>query len=97
MLVIGCGLMGMHHVVALKSLCEAGILDVDFRAVSDVDEPKMMRFARAYHFAKSYPDGFRMLDDGDVEAVFVCTPTRHHKGYVLEVVNAGKLVLCETP
>ncbi|MBS7248530.1 MAG: Gfo/Idh/MocA family oxidoreductase [Candidatus Jordarchaeales archaeon] len=95
--IIGCGLMGMHHVVALKSLREAGILDIDFRAVSDVDEPKMMRFARAYHFAKSYTDCFRMLDDGDVEVVFVCTPTKYHKEHVLGAVNAGKPVLCETP
>jgi len=95
--IIGCGLMGIHHVVALKSLREAGILDVDFRAVSDVDEPKMMRFAQAYRFAKSYPDGFKMMDDGDVEVVFVCTPTRYHKEYVSGALDAGKSVFCETP
>ena len=38
-----------------------------------------------------------LLKDDSIEAVFVCTPVKHHYDAVLAALRAGKHVLCEKP
>ena len=39
----------------------------------------------------------KVMDDEEVNAVIVCTPSRFHKEVVLKALNANKHVFCEKP
>lgn len=55
---------------------------------------KAQAIAPSAQFVADYK---QVLDNKDVEAVFVATPTHKHKQIVLDALAAGKHVFCEAP
>lgn len=47
--------------------------------------------------AKTYQDYRKLLEQSDIKAVFVATPSHKHKQIVLDALAAGKAVYCEAP
>ena len=44
-----------------------------------------------------YPSYDKLLDDGDVQALSICTPNFEHAGLAIAAANAGKHILLEKP
>lgn len=53
--------------------------------------------AQKYGIGMVYPDYVTMLQDPDIQAIYVATPNHLHKTHVIQALQAGKHVLCEKP
>jgi len=89
--VIGCGEWGYQHARVFNELP-----GVRLEAVVDINPEKTQRATSMFH-CKGYGSIDHMLDDIEVEAVSICTPTITHYDLSLIALNARKHVLVEKP
>ena len=66
-------------------------------AVSSRSRESADAFSRQYGIPRAYPDYARMLEDPDVDAVYIATPHTLHYRNTLDAIAARKHVLCEKP
>ena len=66
-------------------------------AVCEKYEPFLRRAKEAAPKAEGYTDYRKVLENKDVQAVLITTPTHQHKEIVQEALKAGKHVYCEAP
>ena len=94
--VIGCGNIAQAHAAAMRFLSEDGL--VRAVAAADPDAAGLARFADIVGgLERTYDDAARLVDDPDVDAVVVVTPTRFHREHVGLVAAAGKPLFTEKP
>ena len=86
--VLGCGKIAERHLNAYRKL------DVEV-TVSDI-VPRGEMISSNYG-ARWEPDPQRLLEDGGVDVVDVCTPTPTHAELICAAVDSGKHVFCEKP
>src|SRR5437870_2355080 len=90
--VIGLGPHGRELLASLARLPDAPV-----GALCDNYAPAMKRAAEIAPRAAQYPDYRKLLDDKNVQAVVVATPSHLHRQIVLDAIQAGKHVYCEAP
>src|ERR1051325_5959935 len=90
--VIGLGPQGRELVNTLTLQKEAEVV-----AVCDKYPASLKRGANAAPKAKAVDDYRKILDDKEVKAVFIATPTHQHREVALAALEAGKHVYCEAP
>ena len=90
--VIGLGVRGREIVSTL-----ARIKHAEISAVCDKYPVFMRRGANLAPKAKAHEDYRKILEDKDITAVLIATPTHQHKDIVKEALQAGKHVYCEAP
>ena len=88
--VIGCGARGSFH----ARLMPGGL---EIAALCDVDPSRLDAAQRWAPRAKAYPDFRRLLDDREIDAVIVATPTPCHAPMSILACEAGKDVYLEVP
>jgi 1,5-anhydro-D-fructose reductase (1,5-anhydro-D-mannitol-forming) len=66
-------------------------------AVMRRDAAKAADYARRHGVPRSYGDGQRLIDDPEVDAVYVATPPDSHEHYTALAAAAGKPVYVEKP
>ena len=54
-------------------------------------------YARRHNVSKWYGDAQDLINDPDVDAVYIATPPSSHKKYVIDTANAGTPVYVEKP
>ena len=89
---IGCGEHGRDILANLARVPKANI-----STLCDTYTPYLNRAARATPKAAKVGDYRKVLDDKEINAVIVATPTHLHKDIVLAAIEAGKHVYCEAP
>lgn len=90
--IIGAGKISEKFAEGLKSASKA-----DCYAVASRDISKAEDFAAKNGFKKAYGSYEALLDDPDVDIVYIATPNNYHYANTLSALNAGKNVLCEKP
>src|ERR1051325_4570900 len=90
--VIGLGAWGREILSALGKAAQA-----DVAAICDNYQASLNRGAKEAPAAKPASDFKAILDNKDITAVIVATPTHQHKEIVLTALKAGKHVYCEAP
>lgn len=90
--VIGLGAWGREIVNTLARLPQA-----DVAAICDTYAASLRRTATAAPGAAQTADYKTILDNKDIKAIIVATPTHQHKEIVLAALKAGKHVYCEAP
>lgn len=89
---IGCGGIGAVHAECWLSMNEK----VQVVAIADVDIERATRYA-ARAGAKVYQDGFKLLEQEELDVVDICLPTFLHAGYVIKAMDHVKNVIVEKP
>jgi predicted dehydrogenase len=66
-------------------------------AVMRNDPEKLADFARRHGVARTYTDASQLINDPEVNIVYIATPPGSHKDYTVEALSAGKPVYVEKP
>ena len=66
-------------------------------AVASRDEARAAAFAQEFGIPVSYGSYDELLEDPQVDAVYVSTPHPQHAEWVVKAARAGKRILCEKP
>src|SRR6476646_8946793 len=66
-------------------------------AVMRRDGKKAEEYATRHQVPKWYDNADRLINDPDVNAIYVATPPSTHEQYTLAALNAGKPVYVEKP
>ncbi|MEN9937859.1 MAG: hypothetical protein RLZZ387_4438 [Chloroflexota bacterium] len=90
--IFGTGNMASQLSIALARLPEARVVAVASRSKSRAD-----LFADGAGIPHRYGSYEALLDDPDVDVVYVATPHTEHRANTLAALRAGKHVLCEKP
>lgn len=92
------GIIGAGNVTEVKSGPAFNkIMNSSLMAVMRRDEEKVRDYARRHDVPKWYTDADGLINDPDVNAVYIATPPSSHKEYTLKVLQAGKPVYVEKP
>jgi len=90
---IGAGRAGMIHALNFKTR----VPNAKIVAVADPSEESALSACRQLEISKYYLDYKKALEDDEIDAVVVASPTAYHKEIVVSAANAKKHVLCEKP
>lgn len=90
--ILGSGAIARQFAEGLRVLPEAQLLAIGSRSVSTAQE-----FARAYQIPRAYDSYQNLVNDPDIDVVYVATPHVRHRDDCLLCLEAGKAVLCEKP
>src|SRR3954449_7980041 len=66
-------------------------------AVASRDQQRAEEYAGEWEIDRAYGSYEALLDDADVEAVYISLPNTMHCDWSIRAVEAGKHVLCEKP
>jgi xylose dehydrogenase (NAD/NADP) len=69
----------------------------DVLAVASRDQHRAEEYAREHGIERAYGSYESLLDDPDVEAVYISLPNAPHVEWSIRALEAGKHVLCEKP
>jgi len=90
---IGTGRAGMIHAKNFRgSIDMARVI-----AVCDPNIDSAKNAAAELGVDKVYRDYKKVMEDGDVDAVIIATPTKFHREIAVAAANAKKHILCEKP
>ncbi len=90
--IVGTGGMAKNHAEMFAAATGCQVV-----AVCDIDLAKANAFAQAHGIAKVYDTLDDLLADPDIDGVSNVTPDKFHKPVSLQIIAAGKHVLCEKP
>jgi predicted dehydrogenase len=94
---IGAGVIGAAHSAVLQQIGRALHGRVELVAAADPLAARRSLFADLYGYQHLFADGHQMLAQAEINAVFVCTPTRAHAELVHAAAARGLHVFCEKP
>ena len=92
------GLIGLGRLGATYARILAGLrTPFELVALADTHSGRADQMATQLKISRSYDTPSQLLDDGDVDAVVIVTPTHTHRALVEEAAARGKAVFCEKP
>jgi predicted dehydrogenase len=90
--ILGPGRIAHQFADGLKVIDDACLY-----AVASTNLERAKEFANEYGGAKTYNSHEALVNDPEVDGVYIATPHRFHFEKILLCLNAGKPVLCEKP
>lgn len=95
---INWGIIGCGNVTEVKSgPAFSKVPGSRLVAVMRRDAALAEDFARRHNVPKYYSDASRLINDPEINAVYIATPPSSHLEYALKVLKAGKPVYIEKP
>lgn len=88
-------ILGAGGIAAIMAETIRPLEDVESYAIGSRDIGKAQAFAEKYGFRKAYGSYEEMLEDTEIDLVYIAVPHSHHHMWTLASLNAGKHVLCE--
>lgn len=92
------GILGTGHIADVFAADLALLPDeAELAAVASRDHARAAPFAQAHGFARSYGSYRELVDDAEVDVVYIATPHHDHFESARDCLAAGKPVLVEKP
>ena len=91
--VLGCSGIGKSRTIPGLLACE----NAELYAIAGRNEEKLKAYAEPFAPKKLYTDYQALLDDENVDAVYMPLPNGIHMEWVKKATAAGKHILCEKP
>jgi predicted dehydrogenase len=98
--VIGFGWLGQAHsrsLLRIPTLFEKRVFDPRLVACSDALPARIDQAVSSFGFERASVDWRRVIEDPNVDAVFIAAPNMLHVELIEAVARAGKAVFCEKP
>lgn len=89
------GVIGAGRIAGLFSEGLTVVEDAERYAIGSRTLEKAQAFAEKYGYEKAYGSYDELLQDPDVDVVYIATPIREHYANMKAALEAGKPVLCE--
>lgn len=89
------GILGAGHIAGTLAETMGQMPEVECYAVAAREIGRAEDFCKKYGFTKAYGSYEEMLNDEQVELVYVATPHSHHYEHMKLCIMHGKPVLCE--
>lgn len=89
------GMIGVGGIGELTGPTLVAMEEIQCYAVASRTLERAQVFAEKYGFEKAYGSYEELLDDPEVELVYVATPHSHHFEHMMMSLERGKPVLCE--
>jgi dihydrodiol dehydrogenase / D-xylose 1-dehydrogenase (NADP) len=90
--ILGAGYIANAFATGLQALSDAELV-----AVGSREAEKAEAFGAKYHIPHRHTGYDALVDDPDVDAIYVSTPHPFHHPHTVLALQAGKAVLCEKP
>jgi predicted dehydrogenase len=90
--VVGCG-----DIAGFTALVSRLMRQVVLSACVDIDKIRAQRFARRHNIAQIYTDYGDVLQNNQIDAVYLAVPHNLHYEMILAAIEAGKHVFVEKP
>jgi predicted dehydrogenase len=98
MKIINWGIIGCGDVTEIKSGPAFNkVKNSSLVAVMRRNSEKAKDYAQRHHVPKWYDDASNLINDQDVNAIYIATPPSSHEEYTLAALSAGKPVYVEKP
>lgn len=95
---INWGIIGCGNVTEVKSGPAFNkVKDSALVAVMRRDADKAKDYAARHNVSRWYDDATKLINDAEVNAIYIATPPASHEIYCIEAINAGKHVYVEKP
>jgi predicted dehydrogenase len=95
---LGVGILGYSpHIGQNHGIAIAETAGLVFKAVCDANPERLNRAGTDFPAVQSYDSADAFAGDSDIDLVIICTPPNTHAHLSLEMMRAGKHVLCEKP
>lgn len=95
---ISWGFIGCGEVTELKSGPAFNEVEGSHvEAVYSRSKEKVLSYAERHHIKKWYTDAQQLIDDPEVNAIYIATPPSSHATYAIMAMKAGKPVYIEKP
>jgi predicted dehydrogenase len=92
------GIIGCGDVTEIKSGPAFNkVANSELVAVMRRDAAKAQDYARRHQVARWYDDAQKLIEDPEVNAVYIATPPSSHETYTMAAIRAGKPVYVEKP
>ena len=95
MAILGAGRIAATMAETINRMNQAGNHAVSLYAVAARDLERAQQFAKTHGVERAYGSYEEMLQDQQVQLVYVATPHSHHYQHVMMCLEHGKHVLCE--
>ena len=92
------GIIGCGNVTELKSgPAYQKTEGFELTAVMRRDISKAEDYAKRHHISKFYGNADELINDSEIDAIYIATPPDSHEYYALKVAEAGKICCIEKP
>lgn len=89
------GILGPGKIAGKVAYALARMPEVECYAVASCTPGKAERFAQEHGFVKAYTSYEELVEDPQVELIYVATPHSHHYVHMMLCLTHGKPVICE--
>lgn len=90
---LGVGRLGKIYAQSLASY----VAETSLTAVADPDPEALRETAERYEVPRRCSDPLDLIEDPEVEAIVIATPTDTHRELVAAAAQSGKPIFCEKP
>ncbi len=94
---IGWGILGPGAIAQKFAADLRQVPDADLVAVGSRSQTRAETFAETYGVKRAYAGYEALMNDPDVDVIYIATPHPFHHAQTLDCLHHGKAVLCEKP
>ncbi|SFQ44203.1 myo-inositol 2-dehydrogenase [Caldicoprobacter faecalis] len=92
--IIGAGRIGRLHAENIAT----NIREVEVKSIADIYmNESLEKWAYSIGINHVYKDHRKIIEDREIDAVLICSPTDTHSKFIIEAAQAGKHIFCEKP